>query len=526
MSTKRPSITVLSDIIQKYVGSDYDRILEAANTIEQFLATSTNATGQTTTAPSSVTTITTNLNTEVNYDNSLANTLDELLQELLVQVNSNTEGLESVDELNTAVATNSASIAEVLLQLEQFLGSVLSGKTYQGGYDAATNTPNLEAPPLETVLQGFVYDVTAAGIFNPAGGGSGDVIEGINFTNVDTAGITDNTYTVTDGVELSGGFGTGLAVNITVSGGEVIAIDSIVNPGTGYTNNDLITITAGVGVLDGSGTATFQTLMDGSIQLVVGDTLRANNDNPLTLGEWTVIPFVLLPASIKVQYELNPDTNAFTDALKTKLEEFPETFNTLDDAYRQGSVITIDDEIGSIVIDQLNKTAPALRILPNNDVPTTELYGGAIHLTEYGDMYVFDDFRQKFLSVAEVPYHFSYNGDLSKDRDEYLSIATIVDYDTGFVIPRDGTIVGIRARAQKNRTSEYQIILDKDKDNPAYTFNLAQVGDYGEFDEVTVNVDVDDSQDIQVLSISPEDTGESGRKPRRPLVSLYIKWRL
>jgi hypothetical protein len=141
-------------------------------------------------------------------------------------------------------------------------------------------------------------------------------------------------------------------------------------------------------------------------------------------------------------------------------------------------------------------------------------------------MYVFDDFRQKFLSVAEVPYHFSYNGDLSKDRDEYLSIATIVDYDTGFVIPRDGTIVGIRARAQKNRTSEYQIILDKDKDNPAYTFNLAQVGDYGEFDEVTVNVDVDDSQDIQVLSISPEDTGESGRKPRRPLVSLYIKWRL
>lgn len=90
-------------------------------------------------------------------------------------------------------------------------------KSYQGGYDANTNTPNLTTPTAGVVNSGYVYDVTVAGTF------FGEVLE-------------------------------------------------------------------------------------------VGDSLRAKVDDPSSLADWVAIQNNLTAASIKVQYESNADTNAFTDA--------------------------------------------------------------------------------------------------------------------------------------------------------------------------------------------------------------------
>jgi hypothetical protein len=56
-----------------------------------------------------------------------------------------------------------------------------------------------------------------------------------------------------------------------------------------------------------------------STSLEVGDVLIAEQDDPTIETQWTVVNKDLNAASIKVSYESNADTNAFTDAEQTKL---------------------------------------------------------------------------------------------------------------------------------------------------------------------------------------------------------------
>ena len=58
-----------------------------------------------------------------------------------------TTDLWSADQIQTAIDT-----------------AVSGGVTYQGGYDAATNTPDLDTSP-SGILKGFMYTVTVAGLF-------------------------------------------------------------------------------------------------------------------------------------------------------------------------------------------------------------------------------------------------------------------------------------------------------------------------------------------------------------------------
>lgn len=54
-------------------------------------------------------------------------------------------------------------------------------------------------------------------------------------------------------------------------------------------------------------------------EVEVGDVLISNQDNPTTEAHWTIVNKNLDAASIKVAYESNDNTNAFTDAEQTKL---------------------------------------------------------------------------------------------------------------------------------------------------------------------------------------------------------------
>ena len=55
--------------------------------------------------------------------------------------------------------------------------AVSGGVTYKGGYDAATNTPNLDSSPTAgTILKGDMYTVTAAGLFYTEQVEIGDVL--------------------------------------------------------------------------------------------------------------------------------------------------------------------------------------------------------------------------------------------------------------------------------------------------------------------------------------------------------------
>ena len=50
----------------------------------------------------------------------------------------------------------------------------------------------------------------------------------------------------------------------------------------------------------------------------VGDQLIAKQDNPTAEAHWSIVQANLDAATIKTQYESNPDTNEFNDAEKNK----------------------------------------------------------------------------------------------------------------------------------------------------------------------------------------------------------------
>jgi hypothetical protein len=56
-----------------------------------------------------------------------------------------------------------------------------------------------------------------------------------------------------------------------------------------------------------------------SVSVEAGDSLRATQDSPTLVSHWTIVQANLTSASIKTQYESNSNTNAFTDAEKSKL---------------------------------------------------------------------------------------------------------------------------------------------------------------------------------------------------------------
>jgi len=77
--------------------------------------------------------------------------------------------------------------------------SVAGGLIYQGGYDAATNTPNLDATPIAGIKKGWTYTVTAEGLFFTEQVRVGDVI----IAEIDSPTTLANWTTVQNNIDLA-----------------------------------------------------------------------------------------------------------------------------------------------------------------------------------------------------------------------------------------------------------------------------------------------------------------------------------
>jgi len=129
--------------------------------------------------------------------------------------------------------------------------SIASQVHYEGGYDANTNTPDLDTSPSASITTGAMYTVTAQGDF-------------------------------------------------------------------------------------------FGTLVE------VGDVLIAENDAPTTAAEWTLVNKNLDASSIKTSYESNSDTNAYTDAEKTKLAGIEAGADVTDATNVEAAGALMDSEVTNI----------------------------------------------------------------------------------------------------------------------------------------------------------------------------------
>ena len=145
--------------------------------------------------------------------------------------------------------------------------SVAGGLIYQGGYNAATNTPNLDSPPtIAGIKRGWTYTVTADGTFFTEQVRVGDVLIAeidtpttladwtIVQSNIDLASLTQvGIGNVNAGTGIGVSYTSGTATvtntdlgssqnifkNIAVAGQSTIVAD---------TNNDTLTLAAGAGI--------------------------------------------------------------------------------------------------------------------------------------------------------------------------------------------------------------------------------------------------------------------------------------
>ena len=115
---------------------------------------------------------------------------------------------------------------------------------YQGGYNASTNTPNLDSPPTGTVNRGFTYTVTADGLFFTEQVRVGDLL----IANIDTPTTLADWTTVQNNVDLAdlttvgiGNVNAGTGISVAYSSGTA----TVTNTDTNSDNTTTGTIAIG-----------------------------------------------------------------------------------------------------------------------------------------------------------------------------------------------------------------------------------------------------------------------------------------
>jgi hypothetical protein len=122
---------------------------------------------------------------------------------------------------------------------------------YQGGYNAATNTPNLDSPPTGTVNRGFTYTVTADGSFFTEQVRVGDLL----IANIDTPTTLADWTTVQNNVDLADLTTVGIG-NVNAGTGISVAYSSGTATVTNTDTNTSNTATGTIAIGDLSGTVT------------------------------------------------------------------------------------------------------------------------------------------------------------------------------------------------------------------------------------------------------------------------------
>ena len=132
--------------------------------------------------------------------------------------------------------------------------AVAGASSFQGGYNASTNSPNLEAPSAGTVLQGFQWNVTADGLFFSEQVRIGDLL----IANSDNPSALSDWTTVQNNVDLASTTVAGIASfsadNFAVSAaGAVTVKNNGIALGAETSGNYVATVSTGDG-LSGTGT--------------------------------------------------------------------------------------------------------------------------------------------------------------------------------------------------------------------------------------------------------------------------------
>ena len=171
--------------------------------------------------------------------------------------------------------------------------SIVGQLVYQGGYNAATNTPNLDATPVITINTGFTWTVTADGTFFTEQVRAGDVLIANNNAPTTLAEWTTVQNNIDIATTTTAGIASFSADNFAVAAnGHVTIKDNGVILGTETTGNYVATIGEGAGIdVAGSGSETAAvtvTLNLNELTVGTGPTHLAGNDGSGNTRRFTI----------------------------------------------------------------------------------------------------------------------------------------------------------------------------------------------------------------------------------------------
>ena len=155
--------------------------------------------------------------------------------------------------------------------------AVTGALSYQGGYDAATNTPDLDSSPSSAIKTGWTYTVTVDGLFFTEQVRVGDVL----IAEIDSPTALADWTTVQNNIDLAdlttvgiGNVNQGGGINVSYSNGTA----TVSGEDSSATNKGIVIVSAGTGISVGysSGTATVTNTDTNSGNTATG-TITAGN---------------------------------------------------------------------------------------------------------------------------------------------------------------------------------------------------------------------------------------------------------
>lgn len=196
----------------------------------------------------------------------------------------------------------------------------------------------------------------------------------------------------------------------------------------------------------------------------------------------------------KLDYEYISNKDTTTDITANELEELTD-----------GSSTILHDHNGLYYTKTQLQTPNQSQVHWNNiiDIPS-----GNTQVVN-GDVYYFDNIRNKWLSSSESQFMWTENTIDGK----FMSTGNVISSDAGYIIPQDFTITKITISSTGHPTKEMQIRID---DNTVYTFNLSG----GRYTSTSLNIDVGINNMIKIF------VSGAGNPIKDVVAVIYGKWRL
>lgn len=222
--------------------------------------------------------------------------------------------------------------------------SVAGGLIYQGGYNAATNTPNLDATPISGIKVGWTYTVTVEGLFFTEQVRVGDVI----IAEIDSPTALADWTTVQNNIDLADLSTIGIG-NVNAGPGMVVSYSN----GTASVKNDD----------RGSSQSIFKNIE------VLGQTTitAANNNDTLTFKEGSGITITTDEPNGSVIIEASPDTTSYATTITTT-STVTHNLGTKDVIIQLYDVVTNDTVYADVARTTTNTVTITFSSAPTNSV--------------------------------------------------------------------------------------------------------------------------------------------------------------